>query len=101
MGNIVADFKVTKRFKEQFDIWSARKLSDGDFTKQEMEDLKGLLRKDFAPGPDQLREGLTFIKAAGVEVPATIYDHEERYRVWDEYFTSENAIHGDKMKAAA
>ncbi len=97
----MADFKVTKRFKEQFDIWAARKIANGDFTNHEMEDLKALLRKDFTPGPDQLRAGLTFIKAAGVEVPATIDDHEERYRVWDEYFTSENAIHGYQMKAAA
>jgi len=92
---------VTRKFKEQFDIWAANKIANGDFTNQEMEELKGLLRKDFTPGPDQLRAGLTFIKAAGVEVPATIDDHEERYRVWDEYFTSENAINGYQMKAAA
>ena len=91
---------VTRKFKEQFDIWATRKLSDGDFTNQEMEDLKVLLRKDFAPGPDQLRAGLTFIKAAGVEVPATIDDHEERYRVWDEYFTSENQLNGYGQMAA-
>ena len=91
---------VTRKFKEQFDIWATRKLSDGDFTNQEMEDLKVLLRKDFAPGPDQLREGLTFIKAAGVEVPATIDDHEERYRVWDEYFASENQLNGYGRMAA-
>ncbi len=91
---------VTRKFKEQFDIWATRKLSDGDFTNQEMEDLKVLLRKDFAPGPDQLRAGLTFIKAAGVEVPATIDDHEERYRVWDEYFTSENQLNGYGRMAA-
>ncbi len=97
----MADFKVTKRFKEQFDIWAANKIANGDFTNQEMEDLKVLLRKDFTPGPDQLRAGLTFIKAAGVEVPATIDDHEERYRVWDEFFTSENALYDYKMKAAA
>ena len=97
----MADFKVTKRFKEQFDIWAKSKVANGDFTAEEIEDLKVLLRKDFTPGPDQLRAGLTFIKAAGVEVPATIDDHEERYRVWDEFFTSENAIHGYQMKAAA
>jgi len=91
---------VTRKFKEQFDIWAANKIANGDFTNQEMEDLKGLLRKDFTPGPDQLRAGLTFIKAAGVEVPATIDDHEERYRVWDEYFTSENQINGYGRMAA-
>ena len=96
----MADFKVTKRFKEQFDIWAKNKVANGDFTAEEIEDLKVLLRKDFAPGPDQLREGLTFIKAAGVEVPATIDDHEERYRVWDEYFTSENQINGYGRMAA-
>lgn len=91
---------VTRKFKEQFDIWAANKIANGDFTNQEMEDLKGLLRKDFTPGPDQLRAGMTFIKAAGVEVPATIDDHEERYRVWDEYFTSENQINGYGRMAA-
>lgn len=92
---------VTRAFKEKFDIWAANKIAYGDFTNQEMEDLKALLRKDFTPGPDQIRAGLTFIKAAGVEVPATIDDHEERYRIWDAYFTSENAIHSYKLKAAA
>jgi hypothetical protein len=91
---------VTRKFKEQFDIWAARKIANGDFTNQEMEDLKALLRKDFTPGPDQLRAGLTFIKAAGVEVPATIDDHEERYRVWDEYFASENQLNGYGQMAA-
>ena len=91
---------VTRKFKEQFDIWAANKIANGDFTNQEMEDLKALLRKDFTPGPDQIRAGLTFIKAAGVEVPATIDDHEERYRVWDEYFTRENQLNGYGRMAA-
>ena len=92
---------VTKRFKEQFDIWAANKIADKSFSVEEMEELKGLLRKEFSPGPDQLRAGQSIINAAGVEVPATIDDHEERYRVWDAFFAAENIAHGYVLKEAA
>lgn len=91
---------VTRTFKEQFDIWAARKIANGDFTVESMEELKSMLRKDFTPGPDQLRDGLEVITHAGVAIPATIDDHEERYRVWDTYFTSENAEYEKARKSA-
>ena len=33
--------------------------------------------------------GLAMRHAAGVEVPATIDDHNERYRLWADYFAAE------------
>lgn len=81
---------VTKRFKDDFDTWAADRLARGEFTPGDMEEFKDLLRRDLTPGPDQLRVGLTIIIAAGVEVPATIDDHERRYQLWADYFSVES-----------
>ncbi len=80
---------VTRKFRDDFETWAADRIASGDFTESDMAEFKDLLRRDLTPGPDQLREGLTLINAAGVEVPATIDDHEERYRVWTDYFAAE------------
>jgi len=80
---------VTRKFRDDFDCWEADRLARGQFTSAEMEEFRALLRRDLTPGPDQLREGLTVIIAAGVDVPATINDHNERYRMWAEYFAAE------------
>lgn len=93
--------KVTKDFKENFDTWAAHRIAIGGWTAADIEDLKSLLRIDFDPGPDQTRAGLTVIIAAGVEVPAAIDDHEERYRLWDEYFASEAESIRFAQRAAA
>lgn len=80
---------VTKRFKDDFETWAADRIARCQFTPTDMDEFKDMLRRDLTPGPDQLREGLTVIIAAGVEVPATIGDHNERYRMWAEYFAAE------------
>jgi hypothetical protein len=80
---------VTKRFRDDFDTWAADRLAKGEFSPADMAEFKDLLRRDLTPGPDQLREGLIVIIAAGVEVPATIDDHEERYRLWSDFFAVE------------
>lgn len=80
---------VTRKFRDDFECWAADRLAKGEFTEVDMAEFKDLLRRDLAPGPDQLRAGLTVIIAAGVEVPATIDDHEERYRLWADYFSAE------------
>ena len=80
---------VPRKFRDDFDLWAADRLAKGEFTEADMAEFKDLLRRDLAPGPDQLREGLTVIIAAGVEVPATIDDSEERYRLWSEFFAVE------------
>lgn len=80
---------VTRKFRDDFDLWATDRLAKGEFTEGDMAEFKDLLRRDLAPGPDQLREGLTVIIASGVEVPATIDDHEERYRFWADFFAVE------------
>lgn len=80
---------VTRKFRDDFETWAADRLARGQFTPTDMDEFKDMLRRDLTPGPDQLREGLTVIIAAGVEVPATINDHNERYRLWAEHFAAE------------
>ena len=80
---------VTRKFKDDFEAWAAARLTSGEFTPDEMAEFKEMLRRDLTPGPDQLREGLTVINAAGVEMPSAIADHEERYRLWADYFATE------------
>ena len=80
---------VTKRFRDDFEAWAANRVAVGEFTSEEMAEFKDMLRRDLVPGPDQLRAGLTVILAAGVEIPATIDDHQERYQLWADYFACE------------
>jgi hypothetical protein len=47
----VADVRVTKQFKDDFDTWAEDRLSTGKFSKEEMDEFKAMLRIDFAPGP--------------------------------------------------
>ena len=92
---------VTRKFRDDFDTWAADRLAKGEFTETDMAEFKDMLRRDLTPGPDQLREGLTIIIAAGVEVPATIDDHERRYQLWADYFAVEaEAIRQMQRKAA-
>lgn len=92
---------VTRKFRDDFDTWAADRLAKGEFTETDMAEFKDLLRRDLTPGPDQLREGLTIIIAAGVEVPAAIDDHERRYQLWADYFAVEaEAIRQMQRKAA-
>ena len=92
---------VTRRFRDDFDTWAADRLAKGEFTPADMAEFKDMLRRDLTPGPDQLRAGLTVIIAAGVEVPATIDDHERRYALWADYFAIEaEAIRRMQQKAA-
>ena len=80
---------VTKKFRDDFESWAAHRIASGDFTEAEMSDFKDALRRDLAPGPDQLRAGVKIILAAGVEVPAAIDDNEARYGLWADYFATE------------
>ena len=72
---------VTKKFKNDFEAWTARKMATGDFTTGDVEELRALLQADLADGPDKLREGA-----------AAIHDPRERHRLWSEFFARENAI---------
>ena len=83
---------VSKKFRDDFEAWAVNRVAAGEFSQEEMADFKDMLRRDLAPGPDQLRAGVSVIVAAGVVVPATIDDHEERYRLWAGYFACESSI---------
>lgn len=97
--------RVSKKFAANFEIWAADRMNpnspSGHFSESEMNEFKSMLRKDLEPGPDQLREGVKIIIAHGVEVPAAIDDHEERYRLWDEFFAAEVEEITYRMRAAA
>ena len=80
---------VTRKFRDDFDTWAVDRVRKGEFTPADMDEFKEMVRRDLMPGPDQLRAGLKVIVAAGVEVPAAIDDHEERYRLWADFFSLE------------
>ena len=82
----MAEIRVTKEFRDNFETWSANALKWGDFTKEDMAEFKEMLRTDMQPGHDQLRQGLEFITAAGVTVPAMIDNYEDRIKCWADYF---------------
>lgn len=84
----MAQVRVTKQFKDDFEVWAADRLHYKDFTPEDMVEFKEMLRKDMTPGPDQLREGLTLINQAGVEVPAMIDNYEDRIKAWTDYFSA-------------
>lgn len=80
---------VTKKFRDDFELWAADRIAKCEWTSEGIEELRAALRIDFAPGPDQLRAGCSIITAAGVEMPSTMDDHEERYRFWANFFAAE------------
>ena len=91
---------VTRKFRDDFETWAADRLTRGQFTEADMAEFKDMLRQDLTPGPDLLCAGLVVI-VGGVEVPAVIEDHEERYRLWADFFAVEaEAIRTLKQKAA-
>ena len=92
---------VTRKFRDDFDTWAADQVRKGEFTPADMDEFKEMVRRDLMPGPDQLREGLTVIIAAGVEVSAAIDDYERRYQLWADYFAAEaEAIMALQRRAA-
>jgi len=91
---------VSRRFRDNFDAFSTHRMETGEFTADDVAELKRLIQIDLTPGPDQLRKEVFFLNAAGVKIPATIDDHEERYRYWAEFFEAEVADIELQRKAA-
>lgn len=91
---------VSRRFRDNFETFSAHRIATGEFTADDVAELKRLIQIDLAPGPDQLRQECFFLNADGVKIPATIDDHEERYRYWAEFFEAEVADIELQRKAA-
>ena len=81
---------VTRKFRDNFEIWAANRIASGRWTVNEVEGMRETLRIDLAPGNDQLRAGLT-VTVGSIEIPASIDDAEERYRLWADYFAVEAA----------
>lgn len=80
---------VTRQFKFDFDAWAQKQIDNCTWSPEEIEGLRGMIRQDMTPGPDQLRQGLTHLDAMGVERPSMIDDHEERAGLWTRYFADE------------
>jgi len=91
---------VSRRFRDNFETFSAHRIATGEFTADDVAELKRLIQIDLTPGPDQLRKEVCFLNASGVKIPATIDDHEERYRYWAEFFEAEVADIELQRKAA-
>jgi hypothetical protein len=80
---------VTRQFKEDFDTWAQQKIDACEWTPEEIDGLRGMIRQDLTPGPDVLRQHLTHLDTLGIEHPSMIEDHEERYQLWAKYFADE------------
>lgn len=97
----MAQVKVTLKFKEDFDTWAHDRIRFNEFTQADMAEFKEMLRKDLLPGEDQLRQGLEYINAAGVTVPAMIDNYEDRIKLWTAYFAEcAQEIRSRQRKAA-
>lgn len=83
----MAEVRVTKKFKEDFDLWAADSVESGYWSQQEMDDFKEVMRKhELADGPDKLRDTLVLYTPQGKEIPAVINDPKDRYQYWADYF---------------
>ena len=81
---------VTKQLKEDFDLWAKHAMDNGEFSVEDMTELKTMLRQDLQPGPDKLRDG-----------PAVMNDYVERIRVWTAFFADKaDQIRSPYRKAA-
>lgn len=85
----MAEVRVTRAFKENFDLWSSYVISTGDWTHGDIEGLKGLLRDyELADGPDRLRDDLVHYTPEGVDKPSAINNPKDRFDYWDRFFAS-------------
>lgn len=86
----MADVRVTKQFKENFDLWAADVVDAKTWTAEEVEGFKKLMREyELADGPDRLRDTLVHYTPEGNEAPSAIDDPKKRFEYWDNYFASQ------------
>jgi hypothetical protein len=102
----MSQVRVTKQFKEDFDLWADHVIRTGAWTSEDVEGLKKLMREyELADGKDRLRDHLIAID-----------DPKDRYNLWAAFFADEaasirggaginerirNQIAAEKMKEAA
>jgi hypothetical protein len=77
---------VTKKFRDDFELFCADRLARGHFTAPEIEELRRMIRQDLTPGPDTLRAEMV-IKLDEKIVPLAIDAVEDRYRLWAGFFS--------------
>lgn len=81
--------RVTKQFKDDFEFVAAYWIEQGMWTAEEVEGLRGLMRKhELADGPDTLRDTLTHFDK-GNEKLSAINNPQERYELWRGFFDDE------------
>lgn len=97
----MATVTVSRQFAEDFKEWADYKISVGDFSQEEMAELKQLIRIDLGPGTDQLRKDYTVLNAKGVEIPAAIDDQQKRVSLWENWFADEANQIRNLLKIAA
>lgn len=86
----MAEVRVTREFKENFDLWATDVVDQRTWTKEEIDGLKGLMREyELADGPDRLRDKLVFFTPEGQEQPAAIDDPKERFQYWNRFFAEQ------------
>lgn len=88
----MAEVRVTKEFKDNFDLWAADVVDRKEWTAEQIEGLKDVMRKhELADGPDTLRDTLVHYTPEGVEQPSAINDPKERFRYWNDFFAAKAA----------
>lgn len=98
----MAEVRVTKQFKDDYDYVTAYWVSSNEWTQEEVDGLKELMRKfELADGPDRLRDDLVHYTAEGVEKPSAINDPKDRYKLWADWFADEARQIKSIFKAAA
>lgn len=97
----MAEVRVTKQFKENYDLVIADWIESGDWTEAKAygvpgaDDefvalgLIGLMRKyELADGPDRLRATLVNYTPDGKEQPAAIDSPKDRFDYWEKFFAA-------------
>ena len=85
----MATVTVTREFRDNFELWAADVVASGEYTHADMDELKGMLRKEFTPGPDPFREA-----------PNNVDNYETRIRIWTIFFAEKAEVLRPKRKAA-
>jgi len=98
----VAEVRVSKQFKDDFDTWANHVVQWKEWTQEEIDGLKQLMRDyELADGPDRLRDTLVHFTPDGKEHPSAIDDPKMRYGMWANWFADEaNTIRNRVRKAA-
>ena len=95
----MATVTVSKKFKENFDLWAKDAIESGEITKDQLDGIpghsdemialgfKGILRKfELADGPDRLRDEFVIRLPDGSYSKSAIDCPKRRFAAWDAFF---------------